>query len=100
MRGGPTDGPQTLGDALLNNQKNSKSVYLFSCYFLFSLPIKRRRSVCVCVCVCVCVPSPALLLGLESLWTPSRWSGFPLRLMARGLEGNNLNSILSWRSED
>ena len=59
---------------------------------------------CVCVCVCVSVRARSLPRPFSRTWrnlrTPSWWSGLPMHLMARGLEENNLNSVLSWRSTD
>lgn len=83
------------------SEELSKCFYLFGCYFPFSLRL-RHGIVCVCPCVCVRVrPLPRPFSRTRrSLRTPSRWSVIAMRWMARGLEENNLNSILSWRSAD
>lgn len=63
MRGSQTDGPRAPGDAIMNNQKNSKSASTFSdVTFPSPSPLNDAE-----LCVCVCGPSPAPFLGQEEV---------------------------------
>lgn len=64
VRGSQTDGPQTLGDAIRNNQKNSQSAFTFS---VVTFPAPSQLNDAGFLCVCVCGPSPALFLGHEEV---------------------------------
>lgn len=86
------------GDAVLENAKNSQSVFCF-CNFFFTFPCSSQLKDAGSVFACA-PPPPRPLSVAGSPRTPRQWSGFPRLWMVGGLQENNLNSILSWRSED